>query len=478
MTGPAQWGPAGGFRNWVLAEELGIGFFEWDVRRDTLWWSPGFYRLAGRELAEFTPTFAAYLQLLHDDDRERVAAVLSAALDDQRPFSLEHRVVHAEGAERVLEVRGMVQPARDGRPEKLQGVARDVTEDRRRRREEATIALLSRVSHELRTPLNAILGFAQLIDDEEAAAQIASAGRHLRKLIDELLDLSRAENDELAIDLEVRDLDADAGEALELLAPAAAEQRVRLTHEDAGVRCPVLADPQRLRQIVLNLVGNAVKYAGPGGSVVVSARRDGAMATLRISDDGPGIAPHLLETAFEPFNRLGAEATGIEGAGLGLALSRSFAEAMGGTLVLDSDGRSGTTATLALPVGEPGFSGLILYIEDSDSNVALMRRVVGSRSSAELAVARDARSGLELARSLGPALIMLDLNLPDMRGEDVLRALLADPATAAIPVVALSADASVGRGEDLRALGAYAYLTKPIELARVDELLQDLARRP
>jgi signal transduction histidine kinase/CheY-like chemotaxis protein len=353
---------------------------------------------------------------------------------------------------------------------------------------------LSRMSHELRTPLNAVLGFSQLLAlDEldgrqrEAVEQINRGGRHLLELINEVLDIASIEAGRLSLSIEPVDLQNVVDEAVGLIRPIAAERRV--TVETAGIEGTVLADRQRLKQILLNLLSNAVKYDRPGGSVRVDVISSGQTHRIRVSDTGPGIDPALLERLFTPFDRLGAEASGVEGSGVGLALSRRLAEAMGGALGVESQPGRGSTFWVELEaaveseaypapedVGVAGAGsaarGTVLYVEDNPANMRLVEHIVERRAGVRLITAMLGALGVELARQHRPDLILLDLNLPDVPGTTVLAQLQADPSTATIPVVVISADATPGQVERLLAAGARDYLTKPIDVVRLMDLLE------
>jgi signal transduction histidine kinase/ActR/RegA family two-component response regulator len=355
---------------------------------------------------------------------------------------------------------------------------------------------LSRMSHELRTPLNAVLGFGQLLElddlnpsQQESVEQIIKGGRHLLELINEVLDISRIETGTLPLSPEpvlVNDLMHDT---LTLMRPLADHRDIHLVSDDDSMaNIHILADRQRLKQVMLNLIANAIKYNHEGGSVAVSCEAvDPGQLLIHVSDTGTGIRPEDLEQLFVPFERLGAERSDIEGAGVGLALSRRLTEAMGGTLTVSSTYGEGSTFTVQLGVvegpleqfervtgtapeslgGEAASSDLrhkILYIEDNMANVRLVERVFQRRDDVDVIAAMQGRLGVALAREHRPALILLDLHMPDINGDEVLRQLREDPATATTPVVMVSADATAGQIERLLAEGATGYLTKPLDL--------------
>jgi CheY-like chemotaxis protein/two-component sensor histidine kinase len=364
------------------------------------------------------------------------------------------------------------------------------------------------MSHDLRTPLNAILGFAQLLDlddlpedRKESVSQILRGGTHLLSLINEVLDIARIEAGHLSLSMEPVHVIELAELAVELVAPLATARGITVAIDRSqGADVVVLADRQRLNQILLNLLSNAVKYNRPGGAVTVGCRLlDQGRARLLVTDTGPGIAEAKLALLFQPFERLGAEQTAVEGTGLGLALSRGLAEAMGGALGVDSAIDRGSTFWIELArTDEPqprrqepvaaaitdsrGTQGTLLYIEDNHSNVRLMQRVLERRPGVRLLHAGDGETGLALAGSERPDLIFLDLHLPDMSGEEVLGRLAADPVLRRIPVAVLSADATLTQSRRLTASGAVAYLTKPLEIRQVmnliDERLEQRAGEP
>jgi signal transduction histidine kinase/CheY-like chemotaxis protein len=370
---------------------------------------------------------------------------------------------------------------------------------------------LSRMSHELRTPLNAILGFGQLLGmdgleprQQECVQQILRGGRHLLELINEVLDLSRIETGSLALSSEAVDVSELLAETLDLIRPLAAERELRI-QAPSGRGCAgvVQADRQRLRQVLLNLASNAVKYNRHGGSIGFACKAADGRIRILVQDTGPGIPADKLRRLFTPFDRLGAEQSDVQGTGMGLALSKRFAEAMGGSLTAHSTEGQGSTFTLELAVAEDplehyqrdlpaqpasvhdhesGPERTVLCVEDNPSNLRLIQRVLGQRGGVRLLTATQGQLVQELARQHRPDLILLDQHLPDLGGEEVLRRLQADPHTAHLPVVMVSADATAGQIQRLLAAGASHYLTKPLDVTRflevVDQLLRAARRSP
>jgi CheY-like chemotaxis protein len=358
------------------------------------------------------------------------------------------------------------------------------------------------MSHELRTPLNAILGFAQLLDlddmdldQHESVAQILKGGNHLLSLINEVLDLARIESGRLSLSLEAVDLGEVVKEAHDLMRPLAARHDIRLELEPASLwERHVHADRRRLAQALLNLIGNAVKFNRHGGSVTVSCEETGDdRIRILIRDTGYGIPAEQMEHLFEPFNRLGAEQTRIEGTGLGLALSKRLLEAMDGSIDVESAPGEGCTFSFELPLAlDPlervsgdsaqqiaqhdwiGTPRTVLHVEDNVANLKLIERICVLRPNLKLLTAMQGSVGLDIAVEHLPDLILLDLDLPDISGAGVLRRLQAQPSTRSVPVVIISADASPGEIRGLLALGARDYLTKPIDVKRFLEVIDQV----
>ncbi|WKB51262.1 PAS domain S-box protein [Eleftheria terrae] len=368
---------------------------------------------------------------------------------------------------------------------------------------------LARLSHEMRTPLNAVLGFAQLLvnrpglppEQEDYAQHILRAGHHLLALVNDVLDLQQVEEGRLTLHPAVLDLRALAAETAELLTPLAGQRDIAVYNEvPAG--CHVEADEQRLRQVLINLVSNAIKYNRPGGTVRLVAQRLAAnRVALRVVDTGQGIAADQLHALFQPFERLGRESSAVEGTGLGLVIARRLVEEMGGHLELQSQLGRGTCAHVELPGAAPGAlpaspplasdaaAGAappghaaapvlrLLYVEDNPINALLFEEALGRQPDLELRIADSGGQGLALAAQWRPDVLALDANLPDMSGFELLQRLRALPGLADTPAFMCSADALP---EDLlraREAGFAGYWTKPVDLARVMGDLRALRER-
>jgi len=367
----------------------------------------------------------------------------------------------------------------------------------------AKSGFLSRMSHELRTPMNSILGFGQVLarkvapgEQEKYVRHILDAGQHLLKLIDEVLDISRIEADQLRLSSEPVPVSSVIQESMNLVQHLAAEHQVTLLENSIGADVFVMADRQRLKQVLVNLLSNGVKYNRRGGHVVVSCAPEEDRMRITVTDTGNGISAAMLDRLFSPFDRLGAENSEIEGTGLGLSLSQRLVEHMGGTLRVESKPGVGSDFSVELPIAidpreslrtrhtamagpgnvlpstadDPHFT--VLYIEDNTSNLTLVETILAEIPTIKLIA--EARGEIGIARALErlPDLILLDMHLPDMTGDQVLRQLISDPRTSAIPIIIVSADATPSHIKAVLAAGASHYLTKPLDVDRFLAVVQ------
>jgi PAS domain S-box-containing protein len=461
------------------------------------------HELLGKTAAELFPAIAA----------ERSEASDRAALESRAVVEIPEEIVPTrDRGPRVFHTKKIPILDETGAPAYLLSLSRDVTERRlaeenarlsKLEAERANLAkseFLSRMSHDLRTPLNAVLGFAQLLDldglptdQADSVRQILGGGRHLLDLINEILDITRIESGQLSLSLEP----VAAGDILHhvanLLRPLARARNITIVFDEAGCRdCWVRADRQRLTQILLNFASNAVKYNRDAGSVILAAapERDG-VTRLSVTDTGAGIPAEKVALLFQPFERLGAEQSAVEGTGLGLAVAKGLAEAMGGSVGVTTTVDRGSTFWLDLPETEAPVSaaermapppepdtgvepeGTVLYIEDNASNVRLLERLLGRRRRIRLVTESRGALGIERAIALQPDLVLLDLHLPDLPGEEVLQRLWADPRTRGLRVAVLSADAMPAQRQRLLASGAIAYLTKPVDVRQLLQLIDE-----
>ncbi len=358
---------------------------------------------------------------------------------------------------------------------------------------------LSSMSHELRTPLNAILGFAQLMDSGLPAPtpsqkgnldQILKAGWYLLELINEILDLALIESGRVSLSREPVSLIEVMQECQAMIEPQAQKRGIGMTFPHFDIPYFVDGDRTRIKQVLINLLFNAIKYNKPGGTVAVTCMPD-SPDSIRISvlDTGLGLAPEQLAQLFQPFNRLGKETGPEEGTGIGLVVTKRLVELMGGRIGADSEVGAGsvfwielnlTTAPL-LMVREAERAGLVrpqppggapqrtlLYVEDNPANLELVEQLVARRPDLRLLGAADGTVGIEFARSYQPEVILMDIHLPGISGIEAMKILRADPLTAHIPIIALSANAVPRDIERALEAGFFNYLTKPI---RVDEFM-------
>lgn len=361
---------------------------------------------------------------------------------------------------------------------------------------------LSGMSHELRTPLNAVLGFAEVLlegydtpltDKQRGYVNhILAGGSHLLDLINEVLDLSRVEAGGMTLDMTAVQLGAVIEKCLSLTNPIFAKYEVVPTNKTTGCGATVRTDPQRATQLILNLLSNAAKYNRRGGTVTVSCENvAGGFHRLTVTDTGKGIPEHKRDQLFKAFNRLGAEATEIEGTGIGLALSKSIIEAMGGRIgfssLVDQGSRFWLDFPLCADAAKPAATDtgeapalhycvedrLVLYIEDDAANMRLMEVLFEQLAPMRLITANNVEDGMALARTSQPDVVILDINLPDINGFEAIDRLKEDAAIRHIPVVGLSADATSATAKRALACGFADYLTKPVKLS---ELVRTISR--
>jgi PAS domain S-box-containing protein len=448
------------------------------------------------------------------DNGREIARLLGGELAVSRR---QRRLVRADGQVLWVRVHLSVLREGDGPPSRLAGVVEDITEHLRLEESERALneaeaasraksEFVSRMSHELRTPLNAMIGFAQLLGldrgpalaahQQEWTAQIQRAGWHLLEMINDTLDLARIESGAVQLATKPLDLPALVSASLALVTSAAKSRRVMLQTEFAPDAMAVLGDETRVKQVLTNLLSNAIKYNRDGGVVLVSTARQGDRVEVAVRDTGLGMSPEQLAALFQPYNRLGRENSGIEGTGIGLVISRRLAELMGGSLGVQSRADEGSVFTLQLPAAEeqaitpaaeapdavpPYHRRLVHYIEDNETNVEVMRGILLQRPQVELGVSTIGLDGLSAVRERRPDLILLDMQLPDISGLELLRHLKADDDTADIPVIVVSADATTSRMQEALTLGAAHYITKPLDVARllqvVDEALEAIETR-
>ncbi len=361
---------------------------------------------------------------------------------------------------------------------------------------------LSGMSHELRTPLNAVLGFAQLLEtgspqptpsQKRNLDQIQKAGWYLLELINEILDLALIESGQVTVSKEPVSLTEVMLESREMIEPQAQKRGIGLTFPHFDTPNFVKADRTRMKQVLINLLFNAIKYNRPGGTVTVECTPiPGDAIRISVRDTGAGLSPDHVAQLFQPFNRLGKEAGVEEGTGIGLVVTKRLVEMMGGAIGVESEPGVGSVfwieleltkapqlerldtahAVPLLPVAPEGTPlRTLLYVEDNPANLELVEQLIARRPDLRLLSAADGNLGIEFARAYQPQVILMDINLPGISGIDAMKILRADPSTAHIPIIALSANAVPRDIERALEAGFFNYLTKPIKVGQFMDAL-------
>jgi len=459
--------------------------------------TPGFEALVFKASREIEDIYE--LTYIRKDGSRFPAVVSVTALRDAKEVIIGYLLIGTDNTARKL-----IEAER----ERLDRVLQDQNAELERAKsvaEKANLAksdFLSSMSHELRSPLNAILGFAQLMESDsppptpaqkESIGQILQAGWHLLKLINEILDLARIESGRLSLSPEPLAMAEIMLECQAMIESQAQKRGISMTFPPCDIPYFVHADRTRVKQVLINLLSNAIKYNKAGGTVVVDCFAS-SPERIRISvkDTGEGLTPEKLEQLFQPFNRLGQENRAEEGTGIGLVVAKQLTELMGGVIGVESTVGVGSVfwfeliANIApqhavgevetLAVVQPQLPNgvrmrILLYVEDNPANLKLVEQLIARRSDLRLLTAVTGYLGIGLARTSQPEMILMDINLPDLSGIEVMKILREDPATAHIPIVALSANAMPSDIEKGLAAGFFRYLTKPI---KVNEFMDTL----
>jgi PAS domain S-box-containing protein len=495
---------------WRFAlDGAGHGVWDWD-HETGIYFSPSWKSMLGHADDEISNQRREWIGRIHPDDRAGALAEFNRhRRGETAVYETEYRLQRKDGRYIWVHDRGRaIRRDADGWPLRVIGTHSDITRQRladqalhdKQAAEMVSRSMsefLSRMSHEMRTPLNAVIGFAELLHlrgeyRADKVEHILAAGRHLLDLINDVLDLQQVEQGGLALRSTAVDAAALASDVEALLRPQAHKLALATQVEDMeGVH--VRADAQRLRQVLLNLGSNAIKYNRPGGQVRWHAdRSDARRWGIVTQDSGPGLEPAQLARLFRPFERLGRETSGIEGSGLGLVIARRLVEAMAGELTIHSEPGQGTHVTVWLPRADasammpaalatpvlaasqmhdqgelPGRPIQVLYVEDNPLNALLFEEALRRHPELSLRVAADGKEALALAAQWQPDLLVIDMHLPGATGTEVLRALRRLPDLGAVPAVMCSADAMPEDRERALAEGFADYWTKPLDVRRL-----------
>jgi PAS domain S-box-containing protein len=525
---------------WKFAlEGNGDGVWDWEIGRPEVFLAPRWKTMIGFEDSEMGNEPNEWVSRVHPEDRQQVfSSFIDYCHTGRGIFQSEFRMRHKEGHDVWILSRGkVVQHAPDGRPLRIVGTHSDITVLKQAERalrdkqiaeaaNRAKSEFLSRMSHEVRTPLNAIRGFTQLLvqrqtmgggatgDSTDYLHQILLSTELLSELVDDVLDLQQIEAGAMSISREAVPLDDVVHQCTAMLALLATRYQVLIDNQvEASVR--VLADRRRLQQVLSNLLSNAIKYNRPQGVVRLSLSPAHAPGqhTLCVEDTGPGLNAGQLARLFQPFERLGQDTSQIEGTGLGLIITRSLTEAMGGRLEIRSQTGAGTRVYVTLPsadndqemtdnkdtapIGAPITADMaeparasaaahactadaplrVVYVEDNRINALLFQEALRPYPELWLEVAEDGQMALTVAREHQPEVLVIDAHLPGMSGFEVLRALRTLPGLTDVPAYMCSADALPEDIQRAHEEGFVGYWTKPIDIEHVTAELLRLARQ-
>jgi signal transduction histidine kinase len=369
---------------------------------------------------------------------------------------------------------------------------------------QAKSEFLSRMSHELRTPMNSILGFTQLLQmdsqnsysklQKENLDRVLLAGKHLLELINDVLDLSNIESKDIKLSMEAIDFFPIVDDVVSIFKPLADASDISIEHQkNLLIDHCVEVDPLRFKQVIFNLISNAIKYNNPNGSVVITyEKNENDQIRIKVKDTGHGIADDMKDKIFKPFERFDLKAEYIEGTGIGLVISKELTELMHGVIGFESVPGKGSLFYIELPVShktplpireeeqadsvQPSFlteniKKKILYIEDNPENMELVKQTLTKNTDTELLLSPNALDGIKMALALAPDLILMDINLPDLSGKEAFKRLQTISETKKIPVIALTADAMAGDIKNALGMGFVGYITKPIDVPKFLDII-------
>ncbi|TVZ40013.1 PAS domain S-box-containing protein [Alteromonadaceae bacterium 2753L.S.0a.02] len=491
------------------------GIWEWNIESGNITFSDICWEQIGftpQDVRDFKLTnIADWEARMSEVDVKRFKEALRGHILEREPFDIEYQIRAKDGSLRWLRARAEASYNKEGRAVKISGSNMDITELKNtqlavvqakvaaEKANQAKSEFLSSMSHELRTPLNAILGYVQLFDYDtnltpeqcENLSEVRKAGSHLLNLINEILDLAKIEAGRLTLSLEPVYPQRVLDDCLKLVEPLGLERTIEIKRVENGLGdTAIFADNTRLKQALINLLSNAVKYNQERGKVEISLQKPNAeILRIAVRDTGLGIAVEQQPHVFEPFNRLNAECGAVEGSGVGLVITKRLIEMMRGAIGFESEPGVGSEFWVELPIAQEGEKAIsaqaddaflakrkdlsivgrkrILYIEDNPANTKLFEKIIDRFEQLEVKTMMEPLVGIYEARTSQPDIIVLDINLPDLDGYEVLEVLKNDELTKNIPVVALSANAmSLDIKKGLQA-GFVDYLTKPVEVNKL-----------
>ncbi|OYY24747.1 MAG: hypothetical protein B7Y68_02530 [Thiotrichales bacterium 35-46-9] len=495
-----------------------IGTWEWNIGSGELFWTEQIAPLFGYAKGELETSYENFLNAIHPDDRDKVIAAVNDCVEKGSRYHIEHRVVWPDGTIRWLLEKGDVLRDSDGKPIKMIGVVQDVTEiqlakEAAERANRAKSEFLSSMSHELRTPLNSIIGFSQLLalsdlsdKQKKQLGTITQSGKHLLSLINDVLEFAKLENGKIHLNIQPIDVKPIIEQVVALSESHAYANNIHIKLASWQDQHYIQADPVRFQQILVNLMSNGIKYNRPNGLLTLNwqteTRAQQPFWRLTIQDTGYGIAEEDIPRLFVPFDRLGHESSTIEGTGIGLSITKDLVEQMGGYIEVDSNLNVGTAFSIGLPLAHqshipyPTLSNdltepsptqhgahqpiKVLYVEDNPANMKLMAEIAQLVSSMELRIAPTAENGLKQAEQWLPELILLDIHLPGMNGDEAIAHFRALPAyhQRQATICAVTANILPEQVEHYQHVGFDEVIGKPFEVSQIIQLIERVADHP